>query len=176
MRRLPLTNPDVTKANSVEQRSSFLRTTLLGFFIVVTWLVPDTIDVIGKSVRFTNNLLSGLNTRSIFYPLFALLAAKYLVDCFLKARVRISNVSSMMFVVIMTYILIVGYILQIFGEGWSTYRFLLAVAFFTTYTCGVYLSATGSRMANYRVLSNTIVFAGIALAAILLLETFVGIL
>ena len=154
-------------------RTSGFRTALLVAFILVIWLVPTSLNVIGTHAGASPDLLSGLNTRSIFYPLFALFAVLYVTDRLLLPRLRVRRASSKAFMLAGIYVVFVGSALQLTGYGYSGVIFPLAVAFLLTYTFAIFATATGGRGANHRVLVNVIVASGAVMSVVLMIEAFV---
>ena len=154
-------------------RTSGFRTALLAAFILVVWLVPTSLNLIGTHAGASPDLLSGLNTRSIFYPLFALFAVLYVTDRLLLPGLWARRASSKAFIVAGIYIAFLGSVLQLTGHGYSITTFHLATAFLFTYTFAVFATAAGGRGADHRVLVNVMIGAGTALSVILIIEAFV---
>ena len=165
--------PPVRRPVRPRVRTSGFRTALLAAFILVVWLVPSSLNLIGTHAGASPDLLSGLNTRSIFYPLFALFAVLYVTDRLLLPRLWVRRTSSKAFMLAGIYVAFVGAVLQLTGHGYSIAIFPLGMAFLLTYTFAVFATATGGRGANHRVLVNVMIGAGVVLSGVLMVEAFV---
>ncbi len=166
-------NSKVTKATVEKRITSFLSTAFLGLFIGVTWLVPDTIDIIGTRTSPSKSLLSGLNTRSIFYPVFALFGLKYAMDLLLTGGRSRKSATGVVFCLTAGYVVLMTCAILAAGEGYNVSRFIFVVPIMLAYTFGIFATAEAGGGACYRTLSRITVWAGSCLAAILIVESFI---
>jgi len=134
-------NLKVTKATVEKRIPSFLSTAFLGLFIAVTWLVPDTINIIGTRTSPSRSLLSGLNSRSIFYPVFALFGLKYAVDFLLTGGRSRKSATGVVFCLTAAYVVLMTCALLAAGEGYNVSRFIFVVPIVLTYTFGIFATA-----------------------------------
>lgn len=135
--------------------------------------MPDTINIIGTRTSPSSSLLSGLNPRSIFYPLFAFLGLKYIADSLMRGTVHSRNASGFIFVVTAAYVIATSVVLWSLGEGYIASRFMFVIPFMLTYTFGIFAAAHTSGGACCRRLYQIMLWAGSCLAAILILEGFI---
>lgn len=166
-------NSKVTKATVEKRIPSLLSTAFLGLFIAVTWLVPDTINIIGTRTSPSKSLLSGLNSRSIFYPVFALFGLKYAVDVLLTGGRSRKSATGVFFCLTAAYVVLMACALLAAGEGYNVSRFIFVVPIMLTYTFGIFATAQAGGGACYRTLSRITVWTGSCLAAILIFEAFI---